>query len=87
MKLSNEEIERLKKFTLDPEWPVMEKVIMNYIEPFKSIDYIDMKDNATNIKAEIKVRKQVYDQLTAFLSQLGVISNQPNQDLNKGDWE
>lgn len=79
------DIQKIKKFVQDPDWIIIEELLRNYIEPLKDIEKIDLSDTATNVKAEIKVRKQVYHNLDLFLKELGMfkkdaIQNTPNYE-------
>ncbi len=64
---------KIAKFVQDPDWKIIEQAVLEYIEPLKDLEHIDLSDTATNIKAEIRVRKQMYNQLRAFLDDIGLV--------------
>lgn len=80
------EKEKLSKFINDPDWHLIEELFLSYIEPLRYIDDIDVSDNATGVKAEIRTRRKVYRQITAFLSEIGILKSQP-QIKKKSDFE
>jgi len=78
--------EKLSKFVNDPDWHLIEEIFLGYIEPLRYIDDIDVSDNATGVKAEIRTRRKVYRQITSFLSEIGILKSQP-QIKKKSDFE
>jgi hypothetical protein len=69
--------QKLAKFVNDPDWGLMEKILLDYIEPLRFIDDIDVSDNATGVKAEIRTRRKVYKQIISFLSDVGMLKSSP----------
>lgn len=77
---------KLSKFVNDPDWHIVEEIFWDYIEPLKLIDDIDVSDNATGVKAEIRVRKKVYKQISSFLSEIGLFKAHSIEE-SKRDFE
>jgi len=79
--MKNYNKEDLKVITQDPRFHIIEDIIRDYIEPLKDISKIDLNDEASVVKAEIKVRKDMVSQLEKMLHDIGllktVLSRQP----------
>lgn len=72
---SSEQLEKIKRMVQDPEWNLIDKMLRDYIEPLNDINYIDLLDNATNVKAEIKSRKHFYTLIDKFLKDAQVLAS------------
>lgn len=71
---STERLEKLKRLFQDPDWKFIEEMLQEYISPLKDIDYLELTDNATNLKGEIRVRKQTYHLLDKFIKDARAIA-------------
>lgn len=77
------QLEALKKFFSDPEWHLVEELLLDYIEPLRDIRNVDLKDSATGVKGEIRVRIHTYELLDKFIQDCrtigtSTITNNPN---------
>jgi len=70
---NTEELERMRRLFTDPDWKNIEKMFRGYIDPLVDINSIDLVDNSTNVKAEIKARKHFYNLVNRFFSDVDVI--------------
>lgn len=71
------------KFFKDPEWHLIEDMFMNYIEPMKSIDNLDINDTDKAVKGEIRAKMQMHAQITAFFEAARTLAN--GEILNRDD--
>lgn len=71
---NTERLEKLKRLFQDQDWKFVEEMFQEYISPLKDIHFIELSDSATNIKGEIRVRKQTYQLLDKFLKDARAIA-------------
>ena len=76
--LTPQEFEQLRRFTEDPHWSVVEKVLISYIEPLYDISTIDRRLKGDTVKAEVAARQVTIQCLTAFLRDCSLIAQMPN---------
>ena len=62
------------KFFTDPSWADMEELIMEYIEPFKSVLNIPEGLSNDQIATEVRGRQKMVEQLERFLTDSKVIT-------------
>lgn len=68
------DLQKLKdKFFTDPDWSMMEELILGYIEPLASSLNIDSKLSNDEIASEVRGRQLAYEALNTFLSNAGVL--------------
>lgn len=74
--MTPDEIKKIKeKFFSDPDWNLVEKIILSYIEPLKDILTVDITENADTVKAQVAGRKIAYESLHKFLKESRLLSN------------
>lgn len=72
---STEQIDKLKRLIQDPDWNIVETMFLEYLEPLKSIDNVDITDTSVGVKGEIKAKKQFINLVEKFFSDCRVIAN------------
>lgn len=74
-----------KRFFQDPEWYVMEKMILDHINPLLDMTTIDTTQPAEHIKAEVIGRLLHYNALIAFVRESGIVREDklPINNLSK----
>jgi len=72
---STEQIDKLKRLIQDPEWSLIETMFLEYLEPLKSIDNIDITDTNRSVKGEIKARKHFVELIQRFFSDCQTIAS------------
>ena len=70
-----EQIEKLKRLIQDPDWNIVETMFLEYLEPLKSIDNIDIADTNRSVKGEIKARKHFVELIQRFFSDCHTIAS------------
>lgn len=65
-----------ERFFNDPEWEVVEEMILRHIEPLKDFNTIDLKQPAEHVKAEIIGRMHAYNALSKFLSDTKIVNKE-----------
>lgn len=73
--MQQELIDKLNKFFLDPDWPLVENILKEYIEPLKLIKNIDLKQDSAAVHAELKANLVASEALEKFLSDVGMLRN------------
>lgn len=69
-----EKIQKLKKFTQDPDWNLMEELVNNYLAPLTEIGTIDITKSNDEIATEVRGRQIAIDGLTKFLNEAKIIN-------------
>lgn len=64
------------RFFQDPEWKQVEDMIMEYVEPLKDFNTIDLSQPAEHVKAEVIGRMLAYNALTRFLSETKLVNRE-----------
>lgn len=64
------------RFFEDPEWKNVEEMILDYIEPLKDFNTIDLKQPAEHVKAEIIGRMLSYNALWKFLNDTKLVNRE-----------
>jgi len=72
----------IARFFEDPEWKSVEDMILNYIEPLKDFDTIDLKAPAENVKAEVIGRMLAYNSLKKFLDETKLVNRPLKEYIN-----
>lgn len=63
-----------QKFLTDPDWKIIEALIMQFVEPLKSIENIDTKGKtADEVFAQLKGRQDCIEALTSFLNETKLV--------------
>lgn len=68
------------KFFTDPDWKMMEELILSYIDPFRSVSEIPQNLSNDQIATEVRGRQKMIEQMDKFLSDCGVIRSSINKD-------
>ena len=68
-----EKVEKLKKFVDDPDWHIVEEVFNGFIDPLRNIESIDLKEDSSVIKAEVKIRLETCNRIKSLLQNLGLL--------------
>lgn len=69
------DIVKLKdKFFTDPDWAMMEELLLSYIEPLKSVQTINSKMSNDEIATEVRGRQIAYESLEKFLTDAKIIT-------------
>jgi hypothetical protein len=68
MKLTNEQLGKVKKFYQDPDWFLVQEEFMNYLEPLLNIRNLDHKGTALSVKGEVKAKIQLYNEAVNFFA-------------------
>lgn len=82
MKFNAEQQQKLKKFTGDPDWYLIEELLESYIEPLKRIDNIDTDKPSEAVHAQITGRKEAVTQIEKFLNQTRLSTKISNEGQN-----
>jgi len=62
------------KFITDPDWKIVEELILQFVEPLKSIDSIETQGKtADEVFAQLKGQQVAYEKLTSFLAETKLI--------------
>lgn len=77
--MTQETLEKLNKFFLDPDWPIVENILKEYIEPLKLIANIDLKQDSQAVHAELKANLMASQSLERFLSDVGMLQKRTTQ--------
>lgn len=76
MKLDKEII---NKFVQDPDWPVIDNLIREHIQPLFDVRTIDATQTSDEVHAEVKARQKTIETLGNFLYTSGVLQ----EDISK----
>lgn len=68
-----EKIERLKKFTLDRDWYLMEEILKEHLSPLVDVMTIDETKSNDQIASEVRGRQLTIKGLTNFLNDTKII--------------
>jgi hypothetical protein len=71
--MEDSRIEKIKRFVQDPDWNIIENILWERIEPLRYIEDIDDKQTGTDIKAQVKANKKVFNALYGFLKEVGML--------------
>lgn len=69
----NDEVK--KRFFLDPQWYLMEQMILDFINPLLDMKTINIKQPAEHVKAEVIARGLSYNSLIGFVRSSGMVSD------------
>lgn len=69
-----------EKFFTDPDWAMMEELLMEYLEPFRSVMNIPKSMSNAEIAAEIRGRQLMITSLDKFLADSKVIRSSINRE-------
>lgn len=73
-----------KRFLQDPEWHLVEEMVMEFLAPLLDLSTIDKTQPAEHVKAELIAREFSYNSLINFVRTSGIIrsdkliENKPN---------
>lgn len=73
-----------EKFFNDPEWKHVEEILKGFIDPLVDPKNLDWGQNATQFKAELRAKYKIYEQLSKFLVETGIIKT-PLKEI-KNPW-
>lgn len=63
-----------EKFFTDPDWHLVEKMIMDYVNPLIVMSDVDVTQPAEHVKAEMIGRQKIYKAMCEFLEQTKIVS-------------
>ena len=66
-------IDKIKRFVQDPEWHIIEDLLIEKLARLRFIDDIDDKQTGTDIKAQVKANKKMFNFLDTFLRETGML--------------
>lgn len=72
-----------KHFFSDPNWPQVEELIMEFVNPLIEMKDIDTSQPAEHVKAEIIGRSLAYDRLCEFLASTGLVAKPKDYKVTK----
>lgn len=72
-----------KHFFSDPGWPMVEELIMQFINPLMEMKDVDTTQPAEHVKAEVIGRMLAYDKLCEFLASSGLVDRPKNYKITK----
>ncbi len=76
--------EHIKKhFFSDPGWPMVEELIMEFVNPLMQMKDVDTTQPAEHVKAEVIGRMLAHDKLCEFLASSGLIKQPGNYKITK----
>jgi len=73
----------VKKFFEDPDWKLVEAMIMEFIHGLEDPTTIDTRERAEDVKAEIVGRKIAKESMMRFLTNSGMIRNSIEKSSNE----
>jgi hypothetical protein len=66
-----------EKFFSDPDWVLVEELLLSFVEPLKDMSSIDTNQPAEHVKAEIIARTISFERIADFLEQTGIVGKVP----------
>lgn len=81
------DMEKLRKFYCDPDWKLVEQMFLDFINPLVSVTNVDIRDNATAVKGEIRTRMHVYAQLKSWIDECRSIADGKPQTTGVNQYE
>jgi len=72
--------DKLRKFFQDPDWPLVEDILMKFITPLKDTSTINQLLPADEYKAQCIANQQVYVNITKFLRDIGALKKTLNHN-------
>lgn len=75
----NEEVK--KRFLQDPQWYLVEQMILDFINPLLDITTVDITQSSEHVKAEILARKMSYDALINFTRSSGLTNEKITREI------
>lgn len=73
MKLTEQQLEQVKKIYADPDFALVKGVFMEYLEDLIDIRKIDSSDTAVSVKGEIKAKIKFYELALRFFSDVNTL--------------
>lgn len=64
------------KFFADPDWKLIEDMVLRKVDELKNFDTIDTKQTAETVKAEVIGRRLAYTALVEFLEETKLVGKQ-----------
>lgn len=68
--------DKLRKFTADPDWVLIETMFNEHMDPLKSIMTIDVNRSNDEIASEVRGRQLTIESLTKFLKDSNIVNSQ-----------
>lgn len=68
-----ETLRKLDKFFSDPDWPLVESMLTEYVEPLRYASSVDLKQSSEAVHAELKANLAAYSAVMGFLSDIGAV--------------
>lgn len=66
--MTDAELQKIKeKFVNDPDWVLVEKLLLSFIEPLRDMATIDLTKRSDTIKAELWGRRKAWEMISNFL--------------------
>ena len=70
------------RFFTDPMWGDMESLLLEYLEPFRSVENIKSNLSNDEIATEVRGRQLMVEQLEKFLTDTRIIKQRISKPLN-----
>lgn len=65
--------QKLRKFFQDPDWVLVERMILDYIDPLSNVQSIDSKQSNDVIATEVRGRQIATEKLKLFLNECQIL--------------
>lgn len=73
--MTNEErIQKLRKFTQDPDWALVQDLMKGHLAPLLDVTSIDASRSNDEIASEVRGRQMTIASLSKFLNDAGIVS-------------
>lgn len=66
---------KLRKFTQDPDFHLLEEMLMGHLEPLRDINSVDSSLTNDQIASEVRGRQLTIKSLEGFLKDVGIINS------------
>lgn len=72
-----------KKFFKDPEWPIIQKAVLDRIRDLEGLSAIDLTKSAEDVKCQVKGHKLAQEILFEFFASCGILP--PEGQISKSE--
>jgi len=81
--MNPEKIEKLKKFTTDPDWRIVQELFDDYMKELRDVSTIETQGaTADQVFAEVKGREMTIRNLEKFLSQMNLYQKKNTEPIS-----
>lgn len=70
-----------EKFFNDPDWALVEQMIVQYLEPLTGVDSVDTKRTNDEIATDVRARQLAIENLGKFLKDCRILRKQINNKV------